>query len=181
MSYIELLKSKTEILELFRLRFEAWKTRRDLKPDCPDEILTDHHDDNSIHWGIRSEWNLVAGASMHITVDPESVPCTKEVSKYLENYEPPFHTLRRLVVSVDARGKGYASALDRARIDHLENDVRGTAMVIISSEFRVQKLLKLGFNQACRLGDFNTFPGGPSTLMIAKCEDLLSARDCGIE
>lgn len=175
MADIKVLNTEEEILELFRLRFGAWKTRRDLTPEFPDEKLTDSHDAESIHWGIRDEFNkLVAGASMHITVDPASVPCTKQIAKYLEDYKPPYHTLRRLVVSPDVRGKGSASVLDQARVNHLleREKNEGTAMVIISSPFRIEKLMRLGFKQACELGDFETYPGGPSTLMIANCNDL---------
>jgi hypothetical protein len=80
---------------------------------------------------------------------------------------------RRLVVDPGARGAGHASTLDRARVAYfLKYTEKGTALVIISSAFRVEKLARLGFRQACPIGDFQTYPGGPSTLLIATRQDL---------
>lgn len=174
---IELLKTAAELSELFRLRFDAWKTRADLTSHYPNGEFTDQYDPVSHHWGVRNEFRLVAGASMHISVNPEDVPCAKQIQKYLKGYEPPYCMLRRLVVSTEARSNGYASSLDKFRANRVIEQGEGTAMVIISSDFRVQKLKKLGFNQACAIGDFETFPGGKSTLMIASSAELAKVHN----
>jgi hypothetical protein len=173
---VEILATPEELDELFKLRFAAWKTRRDLSPECPDGRLTDAHDRESIHFGIRESCKLAAAASIHVALNHDAVPEAGEIRRYLRAHDPPFHMFRRLVVAPSARRSGHASTLDRARVAYfLKHTDTGTAMVIISSAFRVEKLARLGFRQACPIGDFHTYPGGPSTLLIATRQDLAAA------
>jgi hypothetical protein len=173
---VEILTTPETLDELFKLRFAAWKTRRDLSPEYPDGRLTDAHDQESLHFGIRQSCKLAAAASIHVTLNHDAVPEVGQIRRYLEGHEPPFHMFRRLVVAPSARRSGHASTLDRARVAYfLKHTDKGTAMVIISAAFRVEKLARLGFRQACAIGDFHTYPGGPSTLLIATRQDLATA------
>jgi len=166
------IRQKKDLEELYELRYCSWSTRISLEKYFPHRRLEDKYDVSSIHWGVYAEGILRAGASMYMTSDLHSIPYVDVIAPYLGKPPEPYYLLRRLVVSPVERNRGLAAALDRTRIKRILEHEGGTALVVVSQKFRAKMLARYGLEAACHLGDFKTFPGGDSILLLAKCQDL---------
>ena len=163
-----------DLSEIYRLRISAWGTRMDLKAIFPNGQWSDDFDADALHFGINREGAIVASARLNMASDIQALPYGKEIAKYAKEYEyaQPFFMLSRLVVIPSARNNGYARLLDKARLQAVAEHGAGTAFLVTSSRFRIEKLLRLGFRQASDIEAFDTFPGGKSTLFVMKHDEI---------
>lgn len=156
---------RNELEVIYKLRFNAWKTRTNIESFFKNERFSDRYDGAAMHWAIKDHNEFIASSRINISNYWMELPYGEVIKPFLNNFTPPFFMLSRLVVDPKARKNGYSNLLDKERLKYILNYTQGTALVVVSSEFRVEKLLKCGFCLASGFEELNTVPGGKSTLL----------------
>ncbi len=162
---ISVINDKETLEIIYKLRYEASEIRRDLHEHYQDKRFADTYDEAGIHFALYKDEALLGSARINISSNLEEITYGHLIENYIHNLQKPFAMISRLVVAPKARRKGYSNFLDEKRLNFLKKRNEGTAMVVTSCIFRIEKLIRLGFRLASEVEEINTFPGGKSTLL----------------
>lgn len=162
-----------ELKAIYQLRFRAWQTRTDMSTAFAHKIFTDCYDKAAIHWAIKEQFKIIASARVSVSHHADELPYGDHITDFLKDYKPPYFMLSRLVVAPESRGMGYSHVLDNIRLKYISTFDCGTVFVVISSPFRIEKLMRYGFQLASDFEALDTFPGGKSTLLAVDREQLI--------
>lgn len=112
-----LVSDRDTLLQIQDLRRRAWSANGEV-PDfiARQNILTDVHDVNGMHWAIFHEGPPIAAARMSIHDDVTDSPDPEALDGYEHLIGLPMAAVSRLVVDPNFRGRGLPEALRSERI-----------------------------------------------------------------
>mgnify|MGYP006423534257 CR=1 FL=1 len=146
---VELLKDKSLLPQVYRLRVEAWKQSKYGFLVDPERFPTGMHDEfdaTATHWIARDGERLVGSGRVNILKGLDDL-CGDE-AKAFKDYIGEGHTriglLSRLVIHPDYRFRGLSREFDVLRLRYLKE--QGVRMVIgYANPERLQRLNQYGF------------------------------------
>ena len=130
-----------DLAEVFQLRVDCWKTISDVAPESyPCGLIEPHDfDRNSIHYVMKHDGKIIAGARLKICHKVEDIP---DYEVYLERNVPftfPIAHYGKLIVSPKFHGLGYSQYFDRIREQRAVSV--GAKMILGWTHFNSKRLL----------------------------------------
>jgi GNAT superfamily N-acetyltransferase len=177
-SIAELQPSDADLRAIGRLRYDVWASEGSLERSAfPTGVWVDFDDAHSRHWVARTSAGVIVGAA-RLIVHYSFQTSDRDVSLWKKRGRAlvfPVGDLGRLVVLPEYRGRGIASALNRARVAAAAVSAVATLICTASAANRRLLLRTEGFED---IGEAIEFADRPGTVFYALERRLWSAQRC---